>query len=250
VSRSPDDGPTRFEIKLNIEAPQIAKAMRVFDIDESRGKDRAIWFGEILDGRDGVTALPLSARGIILRVRTKPGGGGDCTLKLRGPDGCLDVAAWRKRTDELGDAAKIEGDWAGRRLVSASVDHDLDDDTRAALERPDPVVADLLSEQQRLLAHELLVPLDPVTLLGPIAARKWKLDGGLEAELWSVDALRFLEISAVTGDPDQTRRELEQRAGDGGVDLDPHPVAKTTRVLEHLARRRLTVIDTPAPPAD
>jgi len=235
-SQNSTDGPTRFEIKLNVEAPQIAKAMQAFGIEETEGKDRDIWFGEILDGRDGPIALPLSARGVILRVRTK-GNGGDCTLKLRGPDGCLDVAAWRKRTDEFGDAAKVEGDWAGRRLVSASLDHDLDDDARAAMDGPAPVAASLLSEQQRLLAHELLVPLEPVTLLGPIAARKWKLGGGVEAELWTVDGLRFLEISRVTDDPEQAQRELEQRARDGGVDLDPHPVTKTTRVLQHLAER-------------
>jgi hypothetical protein len=175
------DGPTLFEIKLNIEAPQIAHAMQVFGIEEDEGKDRSIWFGEILDGRDGVTTLPLSARGVILRVRTKENGG-DCTLKLRRPDGCLDLAAWRKRTDEFGEAAKVEGDRAGRRLVSASLDHDLDDDARAAMDGPAPVVASVLSEPQRLLAHELLVPLAPVTLLGPIAARKWKLGGGVEAE--------------------------------------------------------------------
>jgi hypothetical protein len=230
-------GTTRFEIKLNIEAPQIAQAMQVFEIEEDEGKDRSIWFGEILDGRDGVTAFPLSGRGVILRVRTKDNGG-DCTLKLRGPDGCLDVAAWRKRTDEFGEAAKIEGDWAGRRLVSASLDHDLDDDGRAAIDGPAPVVANLLSEPQRLLAQELLIPLEPVTLLGPIAARKWKLGGGVEAERWIVDAeLRFLEISRVTDDPEKTQRQLEQRARDGGIDLDTHPVTKTARVLARLAER-------------
>jgi hypothetical protein len=151
------DGPSPFEIKLNFEASQITQAMQVFGIEEDEGKDRSIWFGEILDGRDGVTALPLSGRGVILRVRTMENGG-DCTLKLRGPDGCLDLAAWRKRTDEFGEAAKVEGDWAGRRLVSASLDHDLDDDERAAMDGPAPVLASVLSEPQRLLAHDLLVP--------------------------------------------------------------------------------------------
>jgi len=72
--RDATDGPTRFEIKLNVEAPQIAKAMQIFGIEEHDGKDRRIWFGEIIDGRDGITALPLSARGVILRVRTKANG--------------------------------------------------------------------------------------------------------------------------------------------------------------------------------
>jgi hypothetical protein len=169
-------------------------------------------------------------------VRTKDNGG-DCTPKLRGPDGCLDLAAWRKRTDEFGEAAKVEGDWAGRHLVSASLDHDLNEDARAAMGGPAPDVRTVLSEQQRLLAHELFVPLEPVTLLGPIDARKWKLDGGLEAERWTVGTMRFLEISVVTDDPEEAQRELEQRARAGGVALDPDPVTKTTRVLRHLAER-------------
>ena len=60
----------------------VRMAMQVFGIEEDDGKDRSIWFGEVLDGRGGVIALPLSARGVILRVRTKDNGG-DCTPAVR-----------------------------------------------------------------------------------------------------------------------------------------------------------------------
>lgn len=226
--------PPRFEIKLNFAADQIEQAMHVFGIDADQGKDRRIWFGEIRDGLDGIDALPLAARGIILRVRAKKKGG-DVTLKLRGPDGCIDVGSWHARTDRFGDAAKIEGDWAGRRQVSASLSHDFDDSVG-----PAPSLTDLLSNGQRQLSQELLVPLGPVTLLGPITATKWDADGDGEvaAELWAVDDLRFLEVSIVTADePEKAQAALEQRARDGGLLLAPGQETKTSTVLKHLAGR-------------
>jgi hypothetical protein len=41
----------------------------------------------------------------------------------------------------------------------------------------------------------------------------------------------------VTDDPETTQRQLEQRARDGGLDLDTHQVTKTARVLARLAER-------------
>ena len=220
------------EIKVNVGAAQIEQAMQVFGLAPDKGKKRRIWFGEVVDGRDGPGALPLLDRGVILRVRGKKSGG-DSTLKLRGPDGCLDVEAWRTRAARFEGDAKIEGDWAGRRLVSASLDHDLD-----ALTDPPPQLTDLLSKEQQELAGELLIPLDRVTLLGPIEARKWEPDGDIAAELWTVDELRFLEISVLaTDDPDEAQRRLRQRAADGGLELDSEQETKTSIVLRHLARR-------------
>ena len=181
----------------------------------------------------------MSARGVILRVRAKKKGG-DVTLKLRGPDGCVDVGGWQARTARFGDAAKIEGDWAGRRQVSASLGHDFDAAAGAVLDGPAPAVADLLSGEQRLLAQELLIPLGPVTLLGPITAKKWDADGDgdVAAELWSVDTLRFLEVSVVTTDaPEKAQAALEQRAREGGLDLVPGQETKTSTVLTYLATR-------------
>jgi hypothetical protein len=226
----------RYEIKLNVVAPDVEKAMQVFGIKPDKGKDRRIWFGEVLGGADGPAALPLLGRGVILRVRAKKNSG-DVTLKLRGPDGCLDVAAWRTRTAGLD--AKIEGDWAARRLVSGSLDADLSDAGRAALDHAAPVVGDLLSAAQRTLATELLLPLTAVTLLGPVAAKKWEPDhdGDVAAELWEVDDLRFLEISVVTDDdPEKAQDVLRKRAADAGLTVDEGE-PKTTMVLRRLAER-------------
>jgi len=101
-------------------------------------------------------------------------------------------------------------------------------------------VTDLLSEEQRLLAQDLMVPLAPVTLLGPITAKKWeaKHDDDVAAELWTVDALRFLEVSVVsTDDPESAKAALEQRAHDGGLELVPGQDTKTSTVLTYLATR-------------
>jgi hypothetical protein len=224
----------RYELKLNVGSPDVEKAMDVFGIEPDKGKDRRIWFGEVLGGDDGRGALPLLGRGVILRVRAKKNSG-DVTLKLRGPDDCLDVAAWRARTAGL--EAKIEGDWGARRLVSGSLDADLSGAGRAALDHPHPAIVDLMSVAQRRLAAELLVPLTEVTLLGPVAARKWDADhdGDVAAELWEVDDLRFLEISVVTDDdPEKAQDRLRERAADAGLAVDEGE-PKTTTVLRYLA---------------
>jgi hypothetical protein len=64
--------------------------------------------------------------GVIVRVRAKKKSG-DVTIKLRDPDGGIDARAWRAGAGNRSDA-KIEGDWTGKRLVSASLGHDLDED--------------------------------------------------------------------------------------------------------------------------
>jgi hypothetical protein len=235
---SPGDGVDRFEIKLNFDASQIDKAMAVFGIDPDKGKDRRIWFAEIRAGRDGPEALPLLGRGVILRVRAKKSSG-DVTLKLRGPDGCIDVAAWRALMDDLDGESKIEGDWAAHRLVSGSLGADLSDEARHALDGPTPDAVDLMSEAQRRLAERLLVPLSGVTLLGPIASRTWEADDDIAAERWTVGDhgdLQFLEVSVVTGDdPEEAQSRLRKRALEGGLDLGDEQEPKTTLVLQHLA---------------
>jgi hypothetical protein len=227
-----EDGVDRFEIKVNFAAAQIDKAMEVFGIDPAAAKQRRIWFGEVVSGRDGRGALPLLERGVILRVRAKAHSG-DVTVKLRGPDGCLDVAAWRARTQGLD--AKVEGDWAARHLVSASLDATFE---ASVPNGSAPAPATVLSTAQKALARDLLVPLDQVELLGPIDARKWDPDGddGVAAELWTVDDLRFLEVSVVTeDDPEKAQEQLRGRARDAGLTLDEGQDPKTTIVLRRLA---------------
>lgn len=225
------------EVKVSFDSTQIDDAMRVFGLDVDKGKPRRIWFGEHRHGLGGPSALPLSTRGIIVRIREKKKS--DATLKLRGPDGCIDPLAWRERTGNFREFAKIEGDWAGqRRLVSASVAVELDETARNELTKEAPSLPLLLSDEQRQLAYDLMIPLGELELLGPIDALKWepKNDGDVAAELWEVGhVLRFLEISIlVTEDPVGAQRRLEQVANDGGLRLDPELDTKTNTVLRYL----------------
>src|SRR3954447_26425727 len=143
-------------MKLNVGAAQIGKAMQVFGLSPTGGAELKIWFGEIRTGRDGRDALPLLARGVIIRVRAKAKSG-DVTIKLRGPDGCLDVKAWSKHAESFTGKAKIEGDWADRRLVSASLESKFGEAGRAELDTDEPSMAKLLSSEQQQLAWELFV---------------------------------------------------------------------------------------------
>lgn len=224
------------EIKVNFTGGQIEQAEKAFGLDRE-GKDRRIWFGEVVTGHDGRGALPLLGRGVILRVRTKKRDAGDVTLKLRGPDGGIDEAAWKCRVATLADA-KIEGDWADRRLVSASVTADFGRTERAALDAGTATITGLLSAAQRKLAHEeLFVPVGAVRLLGPITARKWDPEPGddVAAERWSVGDLEFLEISVVAEDePERAQEELLRRVRHAGLTVEEGE-PKTTRVLRHLA---------------
>ena len=224
------------EIKVNFTESQIEQAKRAFGLNRE-SKDREIWFGEVVTGHDGRDALPLLERGVILRVRATKKNSGDVTLKLRGPDGCIDVPAWTKRVDGLDDA-KIEGDWADRRLVSASLTAKSDKAGREDLAAGLPPITSLMSEEQTDLARELLIPIDGVDLLGPIVAQKWEHEheGDVDAEEWTVGGLHFLEISVVAPEkPERAQEDLLKRVQAADLTIAPSQEPKTTQVLKLLA---------------
>ena len=202
------------EIKVNFTGAQIEQAKDVFGLRADDAEEREIRFGEIRTGADGRDALPLLGRGVILRVRSKKESG-EVTVKLRGPDGCIAEPAWTAAVAQLAGEKKLEGDWADRRLVSAS----------------------LTAKSDKSLANGLMVLLGEVELLQPIAARKWKHkhDGDVDAEEWTVGELHFLEISVLaTADPDGAQQALHQRVVDGGLKLEEEQKPKTTLVLKYL----------------
>jgi hypothetical protein len=224
------------EIKVNFTGMQIERAKEVFGLEADDADEREIRFGEILTGADGRGALPLLERGVILRVRSKKESG-EVTLKLRGPDGCVDVPAWTRAVAQVTDEKKIEGDWADHRLVSASLTAKSDKAGRKDFEEGAPAIADLMSEDQKKLGDTLMIALGQVELLPPISARKWKHehDGDVDAEEWTVGDLHFLEISVLAkADPAGAQRALHQRVVDGGLKLEEEQKPKTTQVLKFL----------------
>jgi hypothetical protein len=227
-------------IRVNFDLPQIEEAMRVFGLDPAVGTRSQLWFGDIVDGADGSEALPLLQRGITISVRGTRRGG-NITLQLRGPDGCIDVTAWRSRTQHLEGSTRIVGDWAGaRRLVSASLSEEIYVGVQHALSDSHPGMLGLMPEEQRLLASELMVPLHRVVPIGPIGVHSWDLEppGDVAAELWTIgDAIRFLEVSVfVIDDPVGGKQRLEERALAGGLALDPLWSADLNEVLQYMVR--------------
>jgi hypothetical protein len=125
--------------------------------------------------------------------------------------------------------------------LSASLDGALDEEALDELKGRDPSLERLLTDEQRALAEELLLPLHAVELLGPIEARKWDPghDGDVAAELWDVAVdMHFLEVSLrVTDDPEGAMKDLERRVMKAGLRIDPMQNTKTATVLRHLAER-------------
>ena len=116
------------EIKVTLGAAMVERGRQAFRIGLAQAERRSIWFGERLASQADTVELPLLSRGVILRIRQRDGEDDDATLKLRGPEGCIDPGLWRERTKSFGKRAKLEGDWAGRRhLLSASLIGKIDD---------------------------------------------------------------------------------------------------------------------------
>jgi hypothetical protein len=234
-------GPRQVEIKVTFAGETVDRALEALGLKDTEAKERRIFFSEVrVEPGD---PLPLTGRGLILRTRLSERGG-DTTLKLRGPEACLDVLAWEERTTRWGDNAKIEGDWTGpRHLVAASLDHDLDEEDGETTDprTPHDVIA-LLSDAQRTVAREWMIPLNLLEPLGPVLALKWKKTvGGIEprfdVELWTVgEDLRFLELSVRV---QATAATAVQHALNTAVDALGLPVAagagtKTEAVLRRL----------------
>jgi hypothetical protein len=231
------------EIKVTLGAAMVDRGREAFRIGLARAERRSIWFAERLVRQGDPGELPLLSRGVIIRIRQREGEDDDATLKLRGPEGCIDPDLWHGRTESFGKRAKLEGDWAGKRhLLSASLDTKIDDGRieEVVAEHPQQIRR-LLSDAQQDLADEWLLPLDEVRLLGPVRAAKWRPGtgqlGDLAAELWEVgDRLRFLELSVLAeDDPLGHQQRLEEVVRHHSLEVDPEADTKTRAVLGQFA---------------
>lgn len=174
---APPPGVEWVEIKVTLGPELVDRGLAAFSLDKGAAERRRIWFCEHLGGHRGPKELPLLARGVILRVRKRADHADDATLKLRGPEGCIDPELWQQRTRAFGKQARIEGDWvADRHLLSASLDGDVEGGRidEVVAERPHRVRR-LLSEAQEALASDWLLGLGELEPLGPVQAWKWQL---------------------------------------------------------------------------
>jgi hypothetical protein len=231
------------EIKVTLGAEMVERGRQALRIGLAQAERRSIWFAERLARHADPVGLPLLSRGVIIRIRQREGEDDDATLKLRGPEGCIDPDLWHGRTRSFGKRAKLEGDWAGKRhLLSASLDSKVESGRieEVVVEQPQQVKR-LLSEAQQALAEEWLLPLEEVQLLGPVRAAKWRPGtgelGDSAAELWEVgDRLRFLELSVLAkDDPLGHQQRLDELVRSHSLEVDPEAETKTRTVLEHFA---------------
>lgn len=232
------------EIKVNV-AGEVQGALTTLGLDG--GAERRIWFLEDLTpGLD--PALPLLNAGVILRVRS--GTSADSTVKLRPCHRTQLTADWTEDfqdEDEDGNEFeyRIEEDWTGpRRSLAASAVQDLDPGLVTAVTEDEADPSSLFSKRQRRFLRDcadLRIPLDAVTPLGPVRARKWKDvalgDFEANAERWQAGPLDFLEVSIrVDDDPEQQQQDFEAAIRNLGLTIDDDPESKTRRVLAELAR--------------
>jgi ribosomal protein S7 len=231
------------EVKVTLEKDQLKQAMDVLELDDE--SSLTIWFYDDLTiGQQ----LPLLGAGVIVRVRAKSDGGGDCTVKLRPCRRSQLTSRWlaTEATDRL--ELRVEEDWAGqRKVLAASAESDVE---RAVLDKVrshDALPSGLVNgAQEEYVADcaEIRVNLEATTRLGPIDATRWKSVGPAElaaldvrAERWTVAGLDFLELSikASLAEAEQAARALNTALTRLGLTVNKDQETKTRRVLEHLA---------------
>lgn len=228
----------KIELKLTVSGAAAAQTSAAFGLTDQAAKKRQIWFCDVPMGP--AHPLPMSARGLIVRVRLGRSSG-TTTLKLRGPESCLSPTTWQARSAAWNGMAKLEGDWSGdRHLVSASLDNDFTAADGADPPRHPADIQALMSIDQRDLANSWIMPLDRLQPLGPIAAASWTADLGLPDEVtferWTVADLQFLELSIRVGAAEaaELQPQLASLMADRGIAVDPRSATKTETVLRTL----------------
>lgn len=237
--------PTKVELKISVRADDVARARRRLDLTDDGSTTASIWFCDQPEVDGTHVRLKLFERDVIVRFRHKHDDDSDTTIKLRRPEPLRLPNGWRDKKD-----LKVEGDWSGKRQVSASlvstVDGALIDE--AGADRP-PLSDQLFSRDQRQFVTAILrrrsVELTSLRPLGPIDARRWEesaradLEEEVGAEQWVVDDQVFLELSMRVKyeNAEKWQRRFNDWAGDLGLDVGAVRTTKTQAVLEHFARR-------------
>jgi hypothetical protein len=240
------------EVKSTLVGPQIEAAIESFGLDSREAARRIIYFFDVIeDARSQGSRRPLRllTAGVILRLRRRPNGRGESTLKLRPADPHRLTGRWTTGSEHAGEY-RIEYDWAASRVLAASLDADLDEDLiDEVVKSQRPVKKAFTAEQQSLLDECGSPPPHPfrdLKVAGPITALRWAdIETGpftgqlsLRAEHWSyAGGPPFLEMSLKTPDVDgagELREELAAELRRRGLEIDPLAETKTETVLRAL----------------
>jgi hypothetical protein len=240
------------EVKSTLVGPQIEAAIESFGLRNREAARRIVYFFDVIeDARSEGPRRPLRllAAGVILRLRRRPNGRGESTLKLRPADPHRLTGRWAVGSEHTGDY-RIEYDWAANRVLATSLDADLGEDLiDEVVESQQPVKTAFTDEQQSLLDECGSPPPHPfhdLKVAGPITALRWAdIETGpftgqlsLRAEHWSyTGGPPFLELSLKTPDVDsagELREELAAELRRRGLEIDPLAETKTETVLRAL----------------
>ncbi|MBM2614740.1 hypothetical protein JIG36_04120 [Actinoplanes sp. LDG1-06] len=240
------------EVKVSLDGEHTVKAVEALnlpDVDPWK-----IFFLE--DVTSGLSAgTPLQDRQLILRARQKTKGKDDVTVKFRPGRRSQLTDAWLGTTTtshgNLKSEFKVEADWAGdRRTLALSLTADRPKDLVAGVAAGERSVRALFTDDQKRLLDQCAgfpLNLDVLTVLPPIAARRWPtfavnephrppLD--VRAERWTVGDLDFLElsISVALEVAEEAQQALLSFVAHRGLKVGEGP-SKTTQVLQLLVAK-------------
>ncbi|MEU2791320.1 hypothetical protein [Streptomyces sp. NPDC007100] len=195
--------------------------------------------------------LPLLEAGLILRLRTRQGGTGDATVRLRPCRRARVPGHWLDFRKHGNDELRLESDWSGeRRVLSAALTHTRDRrDIDAVAAGHRPLRTAFSHAQERFLADcaDLTVDFRQLTVHGPVRAERWRgvrrRHHELTVERWTLappagPPLDWLEISERV-EPDGAevvRASLLALLRQLDLQPDLGQETKTRRALEALTR--------------
>jgi hypothetical protein len=217
VSEDELAGATPTEIKVQLDAAQLGVAISRLGLSEHGGEAREVTFYDTSD-------LALLDDGIVLRTRRVLGGpDDDATVKLR-PLSAKSVD--RAFFDESGFKCELDKNVGKPATSSCSLTEPEPEKDILAVRAGDDGAKSLFSTTQErfLSAHHKGVPWSRLVVLGPIAARVWKLEPkGWKTELtierWIVPGgATSIEVSLKTRWSDRAseeRRLLDFLSGRG-----------------------------------
>src|SRR4051812_29685782 len=107
------------QVKIGLTGEAARRAVAQLGLHDD-GVGRSVWFCE----RPAVPENPVSlyALGVILRFRHSDRGDGTSTVKLRPCRRAQLRPRWLVMTEEDGQRLRIEEDWSGDRLLTASLE--------------------------------------------------------------------------------------------------------------------------------
>lgn len=213
--------PDKVELKSTVEPADVASALARLGL-RLHDPEAELTLIHFCDAPGSGKRLVLEKHGLIVRLRRRlalpdgrrPTKADDVTVKLRPAP--ADLSALRRtRCNDEDD--KFEGDWTSTKKEGRtnSYSRKVDDVARSAIARASQhvlAVQDAISRGQRALIETVLGDDLPAGLrcFAPVIATTWQLDDGRAAELWTLGATRFLEISE-RADRDAAAEKLAQQ---------------------------------------